>query len=113
PIAQTVVSSGNYREVSFSGTCTEEGARVVLTGDVANSPQTHCQNLYWSLLRVEISGADGPKFVTASIIDVVGNTSHANVNIFKNTLLPTAILSDTPAAYDTELAVRVSGAGVT
>src|SRR5690606_32480845 len=113
PENSSIVNSQNFNNLNFNGTCSENGSRIALSGDISTTIAVTCLNGHWSAPGGTITGADGPKIVTATVTDPAGNVSYTSVGILKYTTAPTAVITNTPQINDQQLDIRIEGVGVT
>ncbi|MBS1961380.1 MAG: LamG domain-containing protein [Bdellovibrionales bacterium] len=99
PTAGATVNAANAVSFAVSGTCSEIGRNVVLSG--AASATVPCSGGMWST-SVDLSGAaDGPLTLRADHSDAAGNAAaQATVNIVKDATPPTVAITS-PAAGST------------
>ncbi|MDD3021738.1 MAG: hypothetical protein PHX61_12295 [Alphaproteobacteria bacterium] len=98
PLANHVYNSSNYTTASVSGACSKTGASITLSGAVTGT--TTCDGTTWSVTGLTVTGADGNKTISASIVDNAGNASSISVAVKKYTAKPTAALINAPSGIN-------------
>lgn len=110
PAADHIFNSQTFNKVLVSGECSKENAEITLSGAVAG--RAICDGASWSASGLELSGADGVKTISASIVDGAGNKSSIEIQVRKYTLQPTAILFGYPTGINNTSELNVSAVGV-
>lgn len=110
PTVADVANSLNFTNQIVKGTCNKSGAAIALTGDVGGTVSGTCDGANFQIAGVEITGADGIRSITATILDEYGNTASDTSGVYKLIALLTAVLSGLPNGGDEDLSVTVGGA---
>lgn len=85
-INNAAINLANQASVTLTGTCSEHGQLVSITG--ATSFTTACNSGTWSAIR-DLSGlSEGNVALTATLPDAAGNTGTANRTLVKDTVPP-------------------------
>ncbi len=93
------INNANYATFSLSGTCSENGQSVALSSGSMTGTAT-CSGGNWSASFDFTSAPQGAVVATASQTDLAGNSSSVNLNLNKNTTIPTlGITSPAANAY--------------
>lgn len=87
PAANSVVSSANQNAFGVSGTCSEEGRTVTISG--AGSGSALCAGGIWSANVNLTSAAQGSITLSISQSDVAGNSGSGSRGFVKDTVGPT------------------------
>lgn len=111
PDINDVAISTDYTTLSVVGTCNKSGATIILSGDISGTLTSTCNGTSFNFSNLEVTGADGFKYISAIMTDAFGNTAYANTILLKHITLPAAFLSGLPAATSNQeiLNVTVSG----
>ena len=111
PTALTMFNLANYNAVSISGACDKNGASVTASGPLSGTLTTTCNGTNYTLSGLTLTGADGVKSLTVTILDTAGNSSQASVNVQLDSSVPTATLTGTPNANSNATALNVTVGG--
>ena len=114
PPAGSYINVANQNNISFSGSCSEEGQNVTISsGGISTS--NACSNGGFSGSLDLHSLADGIVTLTAGTYDQAGNYGSGTVSLTKDATIPTATIAGAPATSSnlTALNLTVGGAGVT
>lgn len=98
PIADQIYNSMTYTAATVSGDCSKAGASITLSGAITGT--TTCNGTNWSVSGLTVSGADGDKTISASILDSAGNASSISVPVKKYASQPTAGLINAPTGIN-------------
>ncbi len=91
PANGAYINASNAGSYTFSGTCSENGQSVNITGSAASS--TTCTSGSW-LKTMDLSSlSDGVVNFTVGISDVAGNAASSSVNLNKDVILPSVTLT--------------------
>ncbi|MBS1961388.1 MAG: hypothetical protein JST04_04165 [Bdellovibrionales bacterium] len=112
PAAGSLIGSANVASFAVSGTCSENGANVVLTGDA--SATVTCLAGTWNATLDFSSAADGSVTILANHADAAGNNAVQDSRTFtKDTGAPTVAITSPTAGtwvdYDSQTSFTVSG----
>lgn len=112
PLATNFVNLANEGSFVISGTCSENGQNVVLSGAVSQT--LSCSANSWSVNADLSAVVDGPITLTATHADVASNSAQTTVNLSKDTVVPqsTSISLAGGAAVTTSLNVTLSLAAI-
>jgi len=114
PAFASTISSVNAAAVNFSGTCSEDGRQVVITGDASDT--VSCVSGAWSAILNLSALPDGNLTVVANHDDAAGNEANAvNHDLVKDTSGPSApsiaINSGATFTNSTSVTLNLSAAG--
>lgn len=87
PAVNSIVSSANQNAFSVSGTCSEEGRTVTISG--AGSGSTSCSSGIWSTNVNLTSAGQGAITLNISHSDIAGNSGSGSRDFIKDTVGPT------------------------
>ncbi len=106
-------SSGQYVQgtVTIIGACvTADAVTVTITGDFTTSPITPaCTADAYTSGLLTLSASDGLKSITVSQDDAVSNTGSVAINLNKDTVGPTVLITSHPATADVQASITLSG----
>ncbi|MAV90268.1 MAG: hypothetical protein CL676_02530 [Bdellovibrionaceae bacterium] len=113
PAPSTIYNASNYTSLAMSGTCNEAGATVTLSGDVSGTLSTTCDGSNFSFSGLTLTGANGTRSITATIVDPGSNSSQDNISLEKDIAVPSINISS-PNDFDvfnssTYTSVSISG----
>ncbi|MBS1963193.1 MAG: hypothetical protein JST04_13335 [Bdellovibrionales bacterium] len=96
PVAGSYVNLANQTSFTVSGTCSENGQNVVLTGSVSAS--VACSGGAWSKAFDYSGVADGAISVTANHSDTAGNAANPQTRAFAKDTVNPVVSEGNPAA---------------
>ncbi|WP_413294810.1 hypothetical protein ACLSU7_06825 [Bdellovibrio sp. HCB185ZH] len=102
PIAGSYVNGANLTAFTISGSCTENGRSITITGPSSFTSTTTCSGTSFSAILDLTSLAQGSFQLGASINDAAGNTGSATSPSYtKDTVVPTGSVSINGGAAST------------
>ena len=92
PLPSSYANQSNYRHLTLSGLCSEEGQNVTVSGDVSAS--AGCGGGVWSTSVDLFSQPEGPLLIKADLSDQAANPAlQASVSFVKDTQPPSLTLT--------------------
>jgi hypothetical protein len=96
PAAGSIVNLANVTSFAVSGTCSENGQPVMLSG--AGSATPTCTAHAWTAYLDVSTATDGTISLTANLTDAAGNSATANTRTFTKDTVPPTVAITAPAA---------------
>jgi hypothetical protein len=114
PAASSYVNLANSANVSVTGTCSENGQSISLSAGSATATAVCASGAFSAVMDLTALN-DGPVSLAATLVDAAGNTGSANRALTKDTSIPSAVLTGTPASPSNAAALNttVGGSSVT
>lgn len=116
PAESATVDTSSVSTFSFSGTCSEAGKAVIITGDITPMVAPVCSGSSWTTVLDTVGLVDGAFTLNVKIIDEAGNESLlVTRNLVKSSSGVVAVLSGHPLSITklSTFSFTVSGADIT
>lgn len=116
PVEGATIDTSTVSTFSFSGTCSEAGKMVMITGDIVPISAPVCSGTSWTTTLDTVGLVDGALTLNVKIIDEAGNESLlATRNLIKSSSGVAAVLAGHPLSITklSTFSFTVSGVDIT